>query len=58
MGKSSQELSIYLDTCIFQVTKNLHGALSCLRNRHLERIVWIDAICINQEDLKERENQV
>lgn len=29
------------------VTTNLHAALLNLRDRSLERIIWIDAICIN-----------
>jgi hypothetical protein len=40
------------------VTANLHAALSQLRDRHLARTLWVDAICINQDDLAEREQQV
>jgi hypothetical protein len=40
------------------VTANLHVALSHLRDRFVERLLWVDAICINQTDLKERERQV
>lgn len=40
------------------VTANLHVALSHLRDRFVERLLWVDAICINQKDLKERERQV
>ncbi|TGO15502.1 hypothetical protein BTUL_0039g00180 [Botrytis tulipae] len=40
------------------VRANLHIALSRLRDPVLERIIWIDAICINQEDLNERGSQV
>jgi hypothetical protein len=40
------------------VTENLHAALLRLRDRSLERILWIDAICIDQENLEEREQQV
>jgi hypothetical protein len=50
--------SITLDSCPFGVTANLHATLSRLRNRYIERVVWIDAICINQEDLKERRYQI
>jgi len=50
--------SITLDNCSFGVTTNLYAALSRLRNRYIERVVWIDAICINQEDLKERGDQI
>jgi hypothetical protein len=42
----------------FQVTKNLESALRHLRERTSERILWVDAICINQSDLEERLSQV
>jgi hypothetical protein len=34
------------------------SALKCMRLRHEERSLWIDSICINQEDLQERAQQV
>lgn len=37
---------------------NLASALRHLRHLEQERILWIDAICINQEDIEERNNQV
>ena len=40
------------------VTKNLRSALRHLRYREHPRVVWIDALCINQDDLQERSNQV
>jgi hypothetical protein len=42
----------------FEVTPNLLKALSGLRSESNVRVVWIDAICINQEDLEERSHQV
>jgi ankyrin repeat protein len=42
----------------FQVTENLFLALQHLRYQHEDRILWIDAICINQENLPERGHQV
>lgn len=41
-----------------QVTINLHTALRHLRHENEERIIWADAVCINQEDLDERSVQV
>jgi hypothetical protein len=41
-----------------EVTRNLYTALQYLRDRVLLRLIWIDAVCINQEDLKERADQV
>jgi len=42
----------------FEVTKNLESALLQLRLAEKTRLLWIDAICINQLDIKEREQQV
>lgn len=40
------------------VTENLSLALRHLRYQHQDRILWIDAICINQDNDKERGHQV
>ncbi|RYP29122.1 hypothetical protein DL767_006892 [Monosporascus sp. MG133] len=42
----------------FLVTANLHAALSHVRDRLLERVLWIDALCINQKDNDEKGRQV
>ncbi|KAJ4401111.1 hypothetical protein N0V91_008133 [Didymella pomorum] len=42
----------------FTVTYNLYAALYRLRYPDLPRTFWIDAICINQDDLQERAMQV
>jgi hypothetical protein len=41
-----------------QVTKNLYEALRRLRRESEERTLWIDALCINQSDIAERNSQV
>jgi len=40
------------------VTKNCYAALRRLRERSRKRTMWIDAICINQQDKDERSYQV
>ncbi|KAI1737169.1 ankyrin repeat-containing domain protein [Xylaria scruposa] len=40
------------------VTANLHKAMLQLRGRLVERILWVDAICINQENNYEKGQQV
>lgn len=40
------------------ITASLHAALLCLRGRSIQRFIWIDAVCINQEELDERANQI
>ena len=41
-----------------EVGKNLHAVLFRLRDRFIERFIWVDAICINQEDATEKGYQV
>src|ERR1700712_2305203 len=50
--------SIHLNGCQFDVTANLEVALRYLRQESKARILWIDAICINQRNLKERSEQI
>ena len=40
------------------ITHNLEAALRHLRDPANPRIFWIDAVCVNQQDLKERGSQV
>ncbi|RFU28429.1 hypothetical protein B7463_g7909, partial [Scytalidium lignicola] len=50
---------IMLNNRPYQVTRNLHAALCALREGQEEpRMLWIDALCINQKDLAERNGQV
>ncbi|KAF9736360.1 hypothetical protein PMIN03_010192 [Paraphaeosphaeria minitans] len=42
----------------FPVTKNLHEALVRLRRRSGKRTLWVDALCINQRDYAERNQQL
>jgi hypothetical protein len=43
---------------LLEVTRNLEEALQHLRSIDTPRILWIDAICVNQGDLSERSEQV
>jgi hypothetical protein len=47
---------IHLST--FYVRPTLYGALRNLRDQKQIRILWVDAICINQDDVSERNHQV
>ncbi|KAL7755647.1 hypothetical protein ACKLNR_014174 [Fusarium oxysporum f. sp. zingiberi] len=40
------------------ISRNLHDALLALRRSNESRFIWADAICINQDDTKERSQQV
>ena len=46
-----------LNDRLFPITPHLQDALCELRARGVE-YVWVDAICINQQDLDERSSQV
>jgi hypothetical protein len=47
-----------LKRSFLNVTQNLATALVYLRHRTEPRVLWIDALCINQEDMEERSSQV
>ncbi len=48
-----------MDNCQVSVRAHLHAVLSRLRDRFIERIIWVDAICINQKDRDgEKEQQI
>jgi hypothetical protein len=40
------------------ITKHLHAILNHLRSNDRRRLLWIDGICINQEDIIERREQI
>ncbi|EON70018.1 hypothetical protein W97_09284 [Coniosporium apollinis CBS 100218] len=45
-------------TATIQIGQNLASALRHLRYQAEARVLWIDAMCINQEDIAERNEQV
>ncbi|KAI0469635.1 heterokaryon incompatibility protein-domain-containing protein [Xylaria cf. heliscus] len=57
-GDANDRLPITIEGQTHNVTKNLHSALQYLRYPDRVRTLWIDALCINQEDNKERNHQV
>ncbi|KAJ2984495.1 hypothetical protein NUW58_g6029 [Xylaria curta] len=57
-GDTSDGCFIFCDGTPYAVTQNLESALRHLRQSEGSRALWIDAICINQNDLAERASQV
>jgi hypothetical protein len=57
-GDPTNTTRVELEGRSFTVTQNLYLALKNLRHEDKERVIWADAICINQQDLEERSNQV
>ncbi|KAH7317423.1 heterokaryon incompatibility protein-domain-containing protein, partial [Rhexocercosporidium sp. MPI-PUGE-AT-0058] len=50
--------TIYLDNRPFEVRENLLKALQKLRDHDACRYLWIDAICISQDDMEEKRMQI
>ncbi|TGO54625.1 hypothetical protein BCON_0104g00220 [Botryotinia convoluta] len=58
-GNEADQQPIVIDDRYFLVTENLYKALICLQQQSAtEYVLWIDAICINQDDVAERNRQL
>ncbi|KAM0428469.1 hypothetical protein ACHAPT_006829 [Fusarium lateritium] len=57
-GDVSESKYIYENGQAVSITPNLHSALTRLRYSSHIRVLWVDALCINQETLSERNQQV
>ncbi|TFB01906.1 hypothetical protein CCMA1212_006340 [Trichoderma ghanense] len=57
-GSPERPYTLFIDEKPMPVTANLHEAVLRLRNRMIERIVWIDAVCIDQSNMEERGEQI
>ena len=57
-GDANDTRSLFLSGLPWDVTANLELALRYLRHKDGTRIMWIDALCINQKDMNERSEQV
>lgn len=53
-GNHEDLVPITFEGQIKMVTRNLRSALIGIRRVYSDRIVWVDALCINQDDLSER----
>ena len=57
-GSSVHDFPITVNSQQFHITKHLAKALKCLKRTDKRRTLWVDAICIDQNDLKARAAQV
>lgn len=57
-GDPSETTPISVDGKPFAATVNLEACLRAIRKRWRRRVLWIDAICINQKDVQEKDVQV
>ncbi|KAF3040459.1 hypothetical protein E8E12_003153 [Didymella heteroderae] len=57
-GSEVQEHDIICDGTILKITSNLNEVLRQVRRAEGARNLWVDSICINQKDLKEKGHQV
>ncbi|KAN0122155.1 Heterokaryon incompatibility protein (HET) domain containing protein [Hyaloscypha variabilis] len=57
-GDANETKEIIVNGCSTKVTANLEAALRRLRVREPRTFLWIDALCINQASVKERDRQV
>jgi len=57
-GEKVRRHEVHCESQVLKATKNLLDLLKTLRSAGESRWLWIDALCINQDDLDERSQQV
>jgi hypothetical protein len=56
--EASESVSIRCNSVKVTINENLYTALCRLRQLNISRILWADALCINQDNIRERSSQV
>ena len=57
-GDASFSETIYCGKGTIKITRNCNAAIRRFRKRYAKRRLWVDAICINQDYIVERNHQV
>ena len=57
-GDPRDQVWIELNGLPFHVPRTAASALVCMRHCEYTRVLWIDAVCINQGDKRERADQI
>ncbi|KAG4425994.1 hypothetical protein IFR04_000938 [Cadophora malorum] len=57
-GSPDKPRSIELDDGTINITESIHSALVRLRRLTKSRLIWADALCINQDDNLEKKHQI
>ena len=57
-GALDDQKSIFVNSRRFYTSQNLHNALSYLRSPDEDLTIWVDFLCINQNDKAEKQRQV
>ncbi|KAF2468420.1 uncharacterized protein BDR25DRAFT_304884 [Lindgomyces ingoldianus] len=57
-GDASDTRRVILESVSIPVAASLHGALEALREKRETVLVWVDALCIDQQNRDERTQQV
>jgi hypothetical protein len=57
-GSEEKPDAIIVNDKTLPITENLHRALLQLQPHDYHRVIWIDAICIDQENEHEKEHQI
>lgn len=57
-GDPNSKIDVICNGRRLAVTANLYDALQAFRDAHKPRVLWVDAVCINQIDNFEKRHQV
>ncbi|KAH7417868.1 heterokaryon incompatibility protein-domain-containing protein [Cadophora sp. MPI-SDFR-AT-0126] len=57
-GKPDLIEDLWVGDALIRITRNLHELLAKFRRADKELVLWIDAVCINQSDKKEKATQI